>query len=137
MKKMMTGVMCLVMSLLLCSCGDDEPKENVDDGSVTAKTTWADLVKKYPFLSAFPTFDGEIENCQYSQLSSLESVVFFDYDCESSVADTYCAKFTSDGGWKQSGDDWIYRYTSDEGVYTFSGSFGGGSFGLSFSFDKD
>lgn len=102
----------------------------------TGKVTWATIVKTYPFLDGFPVFDGEVENCQYKELGSMKTLTFFDYKCDKSVSTTYYAKFIPAGFTKSEGSE-IYRKTVDKKNYIFSGSYGGGSFGLSFSVDTE
>lgn len=122
---------------LLCGCGKDGSGNN--EGPVidpVEAADWASIVSAYPFLDGFPTFDGEVENCQYKELGgSMKTVTFFDYGCEESVATTYYAKFVPAGFTKSEGAE-IYRMTTDDTIYIFTGSYGGGSFALSFSVDS-
>lgn len=131
MKKFIFALLCAA-AVLVCGCN----KENSGNGDNPGdKVTWASLVKEYPFLSNFPTFDGEIENCQYRELSGMETVMFFDYKCEESVSTTYYAKF-GPAGFTKSESSHIYRKTVGDMVYAFTGAFSGGNFALSFSADK-
>ena len=102
----------------------------------SGKVTWATVVKEYPFLEGFPVFDGEVENYQYKELGSMKTLTFFDYKCDKSVSTTYYAKFIPAGFTKSEGAE-IYRKTVDKKSYIFSGSYGGGNFGLSFSVDSE
>ncbi len=133
MKKYIFAFICAAMALV-CSCG----KESTGNGPVicpTDKIVWASLVKDCPFLEGFPVFDGEVENWQYKEIGNdLKTLTFFDYECEESVATTYYAKFIPAGFTKSEGAE-IYRKTVGDNVYAFSGSYGGGNFGLSFSVD--
>ena len=131
MKKYVLALICSAMTLT-CGCG----KDGSGDEPVicpTDKITWSSLVKAYPFLDGFPVFDGEVENWQYKELGSdMKTLTFFDYACAESVAKTYYAKFAPAGFTRSDGAE-IYRKTMDGKVYAFSGSYGGGNFGLSFS----
>lgn len=133
MKKYVLALFCAAIALV-CGCG----KEGSGDEPVicpTDKVTWSSVVKGYPFLEGFPVFDGEVENWQYKEIGSdMKTLTFFDYNCAESVATTYYAKFAPAGFTKSEGAD-IYRKTVDGKVYAFSGSYGGGNFGLSFSID--
>ena len=121
--------------MMIFSCGKEESgnKPSID---TVDKVTWATVVKAYPFLEGFPVFDGEVENCQYKELGSMKALTFFDYKCDKSVSTTYYAKFIPAGFTKSEGSE-IYRKTVDKKNYIFSGSYGGGSFGLSFSVDSE
>ena len=121
--------------MMIFSCGKEESgNETVIDP--VEKVTWATVVKAYPFLEGFPVFDGEVENYQYKELGSMKTLTFFDYKCDKSVSTTYYAKFIPAGFTKSEGSE-IYRKTVDKKSYIFSGSYGGGSFGLSFSVDSE
>ena len=121
--------------MMIFSCGKEESgnKPPIDP---VEKVTWATVVKAYPFMEGFPVFDGEVENCQYKELGSMKTLTFFDYKCDKSVSTTYYAKFIPAGFTKSEGSE-IYRKTVDKKTYIFSGSYGGGSFGLSFSVDYE
>ena len=119
--------------MLVCGCGKEGNKPTIDP---VEKVTWAAVVKAYPFLDGFPVFDGEVENCQYKEIGSMKTLTFFDYECDKSVSTTYYAKFIPAGFTKSEGSE-IYRKTVDKKSYIFSGSYGGGSFGLSFSVDTE
>lgn len=119
--------------MLVCGCGKEGNKSTI--GPVE-KATWATILESYPFLEGFPVFDGEVENCQYKELGSMKTLTFFDYKCDKSVSTTYYAKFIPAGFTKSEGSE-IYRKTVDKKNYIFSGSYGGGSFGLSFSVDTE
>ena len=112
--------------MMIFSCGKEEsgnkPSINHED-----KVTWATVVKEYPFLDGFPVFDGEVENWQYKELGSMKTLTFFDYNCD---------KFIPAGFTKSEGSE-IYRKTADKKNYIFTGSYGGGSFALSFSVDSE
>ena len=121
--------------MMIFSCGKEKSgnKPPIDPAE---KVTWATVVKAYPFLEGFPVFDGEVENRQYKELGSMKTLTFFDYKCDKSVSTTYYAKFIPAGFTKSEGSE-IYRKTVDKKTYIFSGSYGGGSFGLSFSVDSE
>ena len=132
MKKYIFALVCAAM-MLVCGCGKEESGNKIDP---VEKVTWATVVKEYPFMDGFPVFDGEVENCQYKELGSMKTLTFFDYKCDKSVSTTYYAKFIPAGFTKSEGSE-IYRKTVDKKNYIFSGSYGGGSFGLSFSVDAE
>ena len=121
--------------MMIFSCGKEESGNKTVIDPVE-KVTWPTVVKAYPFLEGFPVFDGEVENCQYKELGSMKALTFFDYKCDKSVSTTYYAKFIPAGFTKTEGAE-IYRKTADKKNYIFSGSYGGGSFGLSFSVDSE
>ena len=58
------------------------------------------------------------------------------FSCGKSVSTTYSSNFIPAGFTKSEGSE-IYRKTVDKKNYIFSGSYGGGSFGLSFSVDSE
>ncbi len=122
--------------MMIFSCGKEESGNKTVIDPVAKKETWATVVKAYPFLEGFPVFDGEVENWQYKELGSMKTLTFFDYKCDKSVSTTYYAKFIPAGFIKSEGSE-IYRKTADKKNYIFSGSYGGGSFGLSFSVDSE
>ena len=133
MKKLLLFI-CAAM--MIFSCGKEESGNKTVIDPVAKKVTWATILKTYPFLDGFPVFDGEVENCQYKELGSMKTLTFFDYKCDKSVSTTYYAKFIPAGFTKSEGSE-IYRKTVDKKNYIFSGSYGGGSFGLSFSVDSE
>lgn len=123
--------------MLLCSCGKDNAKGDGTEICIYPQNwTWSSLVKAYPFLSAFPEFHGDVENPQYRDLSGLETVTFFDYKCDESVATTYYATLAS-SGFAHNDDSTIYRKRDNGMLYTFTGGYSGGNFALSFSADKE
>ena len=132
MKKLLLFI-CAAMMIFGCGKEKSGNKPPIDPAE---KGTWATVVKAYPFLEGFPIFDGEVENCQYKELGSMKTLTFFDYKCDKSVSTTYYAKFIPAGFTKSEGSE-IYRKTVDKKNYIFSGSYGGGSFGLSFSVDSE
>ena len=133
MKKLLLFI-CAAM--MIFSCGKEESGNKTVIDPVAKKETWAKILKMYPFLDGFPVFDGEVENWQYKELGSMKTLTFFDYDCDKSVSTTYYSKFIPAGFTKSEGSE-IYRKTADKKSYIFSGSYGGGSFGLSFSVDSE
>ena len=122
--------------MMIFSCGKEESGNKTVIDPVAKKETWATILKMLPFLDGFPIFDGEVENWQYKELGSMKTLTFFDYDCDKSVSTSYYAKFIPAGFTKSEGSE-IYRKTVDKKNYIFSGSYGGGSFGLSFSVDSE
>ena len=133
MKKLLLFI-CAAMMIFSCDKEESGNKTVIDP--VAKKETWATILKMYPFLDGFPIFDGEVENWQYKELGSMKTLTFFDYKCDKSVSTTYYAKFIPAGFTKSEGSE-IYRKTVDKKNYIFSGSYGGGSFGLSFSVDTE
>lgn len=132
MKKYIFALICAAMTLV-CGCIKDNGSDNEPVICPEDTIPWGALVKEYPFLRGFPVFEGEVENWQYKELGSdRKTVTFFDYKCEESVAKTYYAKFIPEGFTKSDGSE-IYRKTVDKTIYTFSGSYSGGNFALSFS----
>lgn len=121
--------------MMIFSCGKEESGNKTVIDPVE-KVTWATVVKEYPFLEGFPVFDGEVENYQYKELGSMKTLTFFDYKCDKSVSTTYYAKFIPAGFTKSEGSE-IYRKTVERRINIFSGSYGGGNFGLSFSVDSE
>ena len=122
-------------AMMIFSCGKEESGNKTVIDPVE-KVTWLTVVKAYPFLEGFPVFDGEVETWQYKEIGSMKTLTFFDYKCDKSVSTTYYAKFIPAGFTKSEGAE-IYRKTVDKKNYIFSGSYGGGSFGLSFSVDSE
>ena len=122
--------------MMIFSCGKEESGNKTVIDPVAKKVTWATILKMYPFLDGFPVFDGEVENWQYTELGSMKTLTFIDNDCDKSVSTTYYAKFIPAGFTKDEGSE-IYRKTVDKKNYIFTGSYGGGNFGLHFSVDSE
>ena len=133
MKKLLLFI-CAAM--MIFSCGKEESGNKTVIDPVAKKETWAKILKMYPFLDGFPVFDGEVENWQYKELGSMKTLTFFDYNCDKSVSTTYYSKFIPAGFTRSEGSE-IYRKTADKKNYIFTGSYGGGSFALSFSVDSE
>lgn len=51
--------------------------------------------KKYPFLTNFPEYDGELENHRYDDTYGILQYIIMDYKCEESLKTKYCAKLTN------------------------------------------
>ena len=132
MKKLLL-LICAAMMIFSCGKEKSGNKPPIDP---VEKVTWATVVKAYPFMEGFPVFDGEVENCQYKELGSMKTLTFFDYKCDKSVSTTYYSNFIPAGFTKSEGSE-IYRKTVDKKNYIFTGSYGGGNFGLSFSVDSE
>lgn len=122
-------------AMMIFSCGKEESGNKTVIDPVE-KVTWPTVVKAYPFLEGFPVFDGEVENWQYKELGSMKTLTFFDYKCDKSVSTTYYSNFIPAGFTKSEGSE-IYRKTVDKKNYIFTGNYGGGNFGLSFSVDSE
>ena len=133
MKKLLLFI-CAAM--MVFSCVKEESVNIPVIDPIENKSTWATILESYPFLEGFPVFDGEVENWQYKELGSMKTLTFFDYKCDKSVSTTYYAKFIPAGFTKSEGSE-IYRKTVDKKNYIFTGSYGGGSFALSFSVDSE
>lgn len=127
MKKCIIWLSCLTM-LLLCGCS----KENSNTDKPSDSITWASLVKKHPFMGAFPEFDGDIENCQYRDISGMQTITFFDYKCEESTATKYYSSLAEAGFTNTEGTN-IYRKKADGTTYAFTGGYSAGNFALNFS----
>ena len=56
--------------MMIFGC-DKEKSGNKPPIDPVEKVTWATVVKAYPFLEGFPVFDGDVENCQYTELGSM------------------------------------------------------------------
>lgn len=132
MKKLLLFI-CAAMMIFGCGKEKSGNKPPIDP---VEKVTWATVVKAYPFMEGFPVFDGEVENWQYTELGSMKTLTFIDNDCDKSVSTTYYAKFIPAGFTKDEGSE-IYRKTADKKNYIFTGSYGGGNFGLHFSVDSE
>lgn len=128
-------ILSFIALLLIGGCGKDNSKDNPTI-CPEPDWTWARLVEAHPFLSAFPEFNGKISNVQYKDLGGLETVTFFDYSCEESVATTYYSALAT-AGFTSSEGSTIYRKKKDKTTYTFSGGYSGGNFALSFSADNN
>ena len=122
-------------AMMIFSCGKEESGNKTVIDPVE-KVTWPTVVKAYPFLEGFPVFDGEVEKRQYKELGSMKTLTFFDYKYDKSVSTTYYSNFIPAGFTKSEGSE-IYRKTVDNKNYIFTGSYGGGNFGLSFSVDSE
>lgn len=122
-------------AMMIFSCGKEESGNKTVIDPVE-KVTWPTVVKAYPFLEGFPVFDGEVEKRQYKELGSMKTLTFFDYKYDKSVSTTYYSNFIPAGFTKSEGSE-IYRKTVDKKNYIFTGSYGGGNFGLSFSVDSE
>lgn len=122
-------------AMMIFSCGKEESGNKTVIDPVE-KVTWPTVVKAYLFLEGFPVFDGEVENWQYKELGSMKTLTFFDYKYDKSVSTTYYSNFIPAGFTKSEGSE-IYRKTVDKKNYIFTGSYGGGNFGLSFSVDSE
>ncbi len=136
--KKFTFALMLATLVLLGGCKKEGSGNGDERIYPSAPTDWATVVEAYPFLAEFPVFDGEVENTKYVEFHGMETVTFFDYKCEESVATTYYAKFEPAGFTKSAGEgSQIYRKTVGDKDYAFSGSYDGGSFALNFSVDTD
>ncbi len=99
---------------------------------------WADVEKQYPMLQDFPAYEYEMENVQYSNISGLESVTYFDYKCEKSCYDNYKKAIESS---KFTGNDYgpsaKYSLKKDGVTLGITMSYSGSSFSCQYSKDTD
>ena len=72
----------MLLALLVIGCGKVKENYDTDNCGGMKGTTWAALVTEHPFLGDFPAYDNIIDNYTYNKTFSLESVAFFDYDCD-------------------------------------------------------
>lgn len=110
-------------------------KKKDDDeglGGQLSETTWAAEVKKYPFLTNFPAYDGELENHRYDDTYGILQYIIMDYKCEESLKTKYCAKLTAAGFVDEDGYG-IYKKTTTEYKLAAIISYGGGTLALSLS----
>ena len=124
-----------MLSSLTISCSkednDETLKENIETN--TSKMTWEKLVEKYPFIGNYPKYDGDIELPQYNKTFNLESVGFFDYKCEASMATQYYRKLAAAGFTVNPNAEGIYTKTVNGYELIFTGSHAAGNFGMVFS----
>ena len=55
----------MLLMMAFIGCDDKEKDDDESLGGQLSETTWAAEVKKYPFLTNFPEYDGELENHRY------------------------------------------------------------------------
>lgn len=91
--------LCPLMLLMMAFIGCDDKEKDDDEGlsGQLSETTWAAEVKKYPFLTNFPEYDGELENHRYDDTYGILQYIIMDYKCEESLKTKYCAKLTAAG----------------------------------------
>ena len=91
--------LCPLMLLIMAFIGCDDKEKDDDEGlgGQLSETTWAAEVKKYPFLTNFPEYDGELENHRYDDTYGILQYIIMDYKCEESLKTKYCAKLTAAG----------------------------------------
>ena len=89
--------LCPLMLLMMAFIGCDDKEKDDDEGlsGQLSETTWAAEVKKYPFLTNFPEYDGELENHRYDDTYGILQYIIMDYKCEESLKTKYCAKLTA------------------------------------------
>ena len=126
--------LCPLMLLMIAFIGCDDKKKDDDEslGGQLSETTWAAEVKKYPFLTNFPEYDGELENHRYDDTYGILQYIIMDYKCEESLKTKYCAKLTAAGFVDEDGYG-IYKKTTTEYKLAVSISYGGGTLALSLS----
>lgn len=130
MKKILWLCPLLLLMLVFIGC---DGKENDDTlGGQLTETTWASEVEKYPFLSNFPAYDGELDNHRYDETSGVLQYIIMDYNCDESFKTDYCAKLTAAGFVDENGYG-IYKKESTAYKLTAVVSYNGGTLGLSLS----
>ncbi len=122
--------MLLILGLL--GCDDKSKDDDQTPGGQLSETTWEAEVEKYPFLSNFPAYDGELDNHRYDETSGILQYIIMDYNCDESFKTDYCAKLTAAGFVDESGYG-IYKKESTAYKLTASVSYSGGTLGLSLS----
>ena len=122
--------MLLILGLL--GCDDKSKDDDQTPGGQLSETTWEAEVEKYPFLSNFPAYDGELDNHLYDETSGVLQYIIMDYNCDESFKTDYCAKLTAAGFVDESGYG-IYKKESTAYKLTASVSYSGGTLGLSLS----
>lgn len=138
MKKAIKTCLALCLcALTMMACNGKTGGTDVDNVNKVQK--WADVVKTYPMLQDFPAYEYELENVQYSNISGLEQVTYFDYKCEKSCYETYKKKvestaFTIIGDY---GDSASYRQEKDGATLMITMSYSGGSFTCQYSKSTD
>ena len=124
--------LCPLMLLMMAFIGCDDKEDDEGLGGQLSETTWAAEVKKYPFLSNFPAYDGELENHRYDDTYGILQYIIMDYKCEESLKTKYCAKLTAAGFVDEDGYG-IYKKTTTEYKLAAIISYGGGTLALSLS----
>lgn len=68
--------LCPLMLLMMAFIGCDDKEKDDDEGlsGQLSETTWAAEVKKYPFLTNFPEYDGELENHRYDDTYGIGTI---------------------------------------------------------------
>ena len=94
---MKKSMFCMLLALLVIGCGKGKENDDTDNSGGMKGTTWAALVTEHPFLGDFPAYDNIIDNYTYNKTFSLESVAFFDYDCDKAEYAKYAGKLEAAG----------------------------------------
>ncbi|MDD6209719.1 MAG: hypothetical protein PUB21_03835 [Bacteroidales bacterium] len=132
MKKIIAAMCCIAMfSFLFIGCSKDDGGPDKD--GTDSKMTWEKLVEKYPFMENFPKYDGDIEFPQYNKTFGMESVGFFDYKCDASMATKYYTKLATMGFTVNPNAEGIYTKTANGYDLTFTGAHSAGNFGMVFA----
>lgn len=128
MKKILWLCPLLLLMLIFIGC---DGKENDDTlGGQLTETTWASEVEKYPFLSNFPAYDGELEVHRYSETFNMLQYIIMDHKCEESIKTNYCNKLISAGFVDKDG---YYEKETSKYELTVIVSYSGNTLGLIFS----
>lgn len=75
MKKLYFLLFTLMTVVTLTCCEKDEKGDLTGDSSTNEKS-WAKLAETYPFLSAFPAYDGEIDIHNFNDSFGMEALSF-------------------------------------------------------------
>lgn len=86
-----------LMTVVTLTCCEKDEKGDLTGDSSTNEKSWAKLAETYPFLSAFPAYDGEIDIHNFNDSFGMEALSFFDYDCEKANFDAYKSKIETAG----------------------------------------
>ena len=119
MKKILWLCPLMLLMMAFIGCDDKEKDDDESLGGQLSETTWAAEVKKYPFLTNFPEYDGELENHRYDDTYGILQYIIMDYKCEESLKTKYCYE--------------IYKKTTTEYKLAAIISYGGGTLALSLS----
>ena len=79
MKKILWLCPLMLLMMAFIGCDDKEKDDDESLGGQLSETTWAAEVKKYPFLTNFPEYDGELENHRYDDTYGILQYIIMDY----------------------------------------------------------
>ncbi len=123
-----------IIAICLCVCSLIFMLIGCSKKCVRNESEWEDVVQTYPFMDAFPSYDGEVEIINHARFMSMENLEFLDHQCPSSLASKYYDKLSSYGFDGVEGfDTRMYSKFMDGMHLTVSGSYVAGSFVVMFS----